>query len=69
VAARVVTPIGESLRQAAAALPADGPRAIGLVSDGIDTCAPPEPCDVAGELAGAGVELAVGDAPYLAPCQ
>lgn len=56
---RGYTPISESLRQAAAALPADGPRAIVLVSDGIDTCAPPEPCDVAGELAGAGVELAV----------
>ena len=44
------TPIGESLRAAAAALPAEGPRSIVLVSDGEDTCAPPTPCDVAAEL-------------------
>ncbi len=56
---RGYTPIGRSLRQAAAALPASGPRAIVLVSDGIDTCSPPAPCDVARSLAGAGVELAV----------
>lgn len=36
---RGYTPIGQSLRQAAASLPASGPRAIVLVSDGIDTCA------------------------------
>lgn len=53
------TPIGHSLRSAAAELPDSGPRAIVLVSDGIDTCAPPAPCDVARGLDGAGVELAV----------
>ncbi|GAB3436600.1 vWA domain-containing protein [Actinophytocola sediminis] len=56
---RGYTPIGRSLEEAAAALPDSGPRAIVLVSDGIDTCAPPAPCEVAAELAGAGVELAV----------
>jgi Ca-activated chloride channel homolog len=56
---RGYTPIGQSLRQAAASLPASGPRAIVLVSDGIDTCAPPAPCEVARSLAGSGVELAV----------
>jgi Ca-activated chloride channel family protein len=53
------TPIGESLRVAAAALPAEGPRSIVLVSDGEDTCAPPDPCDVAKELAQQGVDLRV----------
>lgn len=53
------TPIGRSLEQAAAALPDSGPRAIVLVSDGIDSCAPPDPCEVAKGLAGSGVELAV----------
>jgi Ca-activated chloride channel family protein len=56
---RGYTPIGQSLEQAVAALPSTGPRAIVLVSDGIDTCAPPAPCDVAKALDGAGVELAV----------
>jgi Ca-activated chloride channel homolog len=56
---RGYTPIGRSLEQAAAALPGSGPRAIVLVSDGIDTCAPPAPCEVAKALDGAGVELAV----------
>ncbi|WP_291418250.1 VWA domain-containing protein [Actinophytocola sp.] len=56
---RGYTPIGRSLQEAAAALPDSGPRAIVLVSDGIDSCAPPAPCDVARELDGAGVELAV----------
>ncbi|GLW08118.1 hypothetical protein Misp01_32480 [Microtetraspora sp. NBRC 13810] len=53
------TPIGQALRVAAAALPAEGPRSIVLVSDGEDTCAPPEPCEVAEELAGQGVDLRV----------
>ncbi len=53
------TPIGESLRAAAAALPAEGPRSIVLVSDGEDTCAPPTPCDVAAELDARGVDLTV----------
>lgn len=53
------TPIGLALREAAAALPQEGPRAIVLVSDGEDTCAPPPPCEVAAELAGAGLDLTV----------
>ncbi len=53
------TPIGESLRKAAAALPKEGPRSIVLVSDGEDTCAPPQPCAVAKELKKQGVDLIV----------
>ncbi|SDI30457.1 vWA domain-containing protein [Nonomuraea jiangxiensis] len=53
------TPIGRSLRVAAEALPEEGPRSIVLISDGEDTCAPPEPCDVAKELARQGVDLRV----------
>ncbi|MEU3272341.1 VWA domain-containing protein [Saccharomonospora sp. NPDC006951] len=56
---RGYTPIGTALNSAADALPEDGPRAIVLISDGIDTCAPPAPCDVARDLGGAGVDLAV----------
>jgi Ca-activated chloride channel family protein len=53
------TPIGEALREAARQLPKEGPRAIVLVSDGIDTCAPPPPCDVAKELVRDGMDLTV----------
>jgi len=53
------TPIGVALRQAAQALPDSGPRSVVLVSDGEDTCAPPDPCDVARELSAAGVDLVV----------
>lgn len=53
------TPIGTALREAAGALPADGERAIVLVSDGIDVCAPPPPCEVAEELAAQGVDLTI----------
>ncbi len=53
------TPIGESLRAAARELPAEGPRSIVLVSDGEDTCAPPQPCRVAEQLKAAGVDLVV----------
>ncbi|MEU0543035.1 VWA domain-containing protein, partial [Nocardia sp. NPDC005978] len=59
VQARGWTPMGVSLREAAAALPDSGPRSIVLVSDGDDTCAPPEPCDVARELKQKGVDLVV----------
>jgi Ca-activated chloride channel homolog len=59
VTPRGYTPIGYSLQQAAAALPPDGPRAIVLISDGIDTCAPPPACEVAKGLDDAGVDLAV----------
>ncbi|MGM0931118.1 MAG: vWA domain-containing protein [Actinomycetota bacterium] len=53
------TPVGEALRRAAAELPDDGPRSIVLVSDGIDTCSPPPPCEVAKDLAKDGVDLAM----------
>jgi Ca-activated chloride channel family protein len=44
------TPIGPALRKAAAMLPANGPGSIVLVSDGVDTCAPPSSCEVAAQL-------------------
>ncbi|HEU5265259.1 MAG TPA: VWA domain-containing protein [Jatrophihabitans sp.] len=53
------TPIGNALRRAAAALPREDARSIVLVSDGEDTCAPPQPCDVAKELKKQGVDLTV----------
>ncbi|WP_329453479.1 VWA domain-containing protein (plasmid) [Streptomyces sp. NBC_01724] len=54
-----MTPIGHSLKAAAADLGDTGPRRIILVSDGEDTCAPPTPCQVARELKGAGIDLVV----------
>ena len=58
--ARGYTPIGNALRAAADELsPGAAERSIVLVSDGIDTCAPPPPCEVAAELADEGVGLAV----------
>ncbi|MFD4355499.1 VWA domain-containing protein [Nocardia sp. NPDC058518] len=51
------TPIGTALRTAAGALPTEGPRSIVLVSDGLDTCAPPDPCEVARELSAGGAEI------------
>ncbi|WP_084760641.1 vWA domain-containing protein [Nocardia mangyaensis] len=56
---RGYTPIGTALRTAAAELPTEGPRSIVLVSDGLDTCAPPDPCEVARELGGNGAEIVV----------
>lgn len=53
------TPIGQALRTAAAQLPKEGQRSIVLVSDGEDTCAPPQPCEVAKELHQQGVDLHV----------
>ncbi|MDD6907641.1 MAG: VWA domain-containing protein [Bacteroidaceae bacterium] len=53
------TPMGNALRHAADELPDEGDRSIILVSDGIDTCAPPEVCTVAEELAKDGVGLAI----------
>jgi hypothetical protein len=57
--AKGFTPIGHSLEQAAGDLPPEGPRAIILVSDGDDTCAPPDPCAVAQGLVDDGVEVAI----------
>ncbi|WP_433678555.1 vWA domain-containing protein [Nocardia sp. CA-119907] len=53
------TPMGTALRRAAETLPKSGPRAIVLVSDGDDTCSPPDPCAVAGELKQQGLDLVV----------
>lgn len=50
VAASGFTPIGPALRQAVAMLPASGPANIVLVSDGVDTCAPPSSCEVASQV-------------------
>ncbi|GAA3516716.1 VWA domain-containing protein [Actinocatenispora rupis] len=61
---RGYTPIGRSLRTAVAALPADGPRSVVLVSDGIDTCAPPDPCAVAAELHRSAPDLRVHTVGY-----
>ncbi|WP_198285918.1 vWA domain-containing protein [Saccharomonospora marina] len=56
---RGYTPIGKALRVAADRLPEQGPRAIVLVSDGEDTCAPPQPCEVVKELTADGIDLVV----------
>ncbi|MGH3319768.1 MAG: vWA domain-containing protein [Streptosporangiaceae bacterium] len=53
------TPIGYSLKQAANDLPPEGKRTIVLVSDGKDTCAPPNPCKIAKQLARQGADLKV----------
>ena len=51
------TPIGLSLQAAAEDL--GGAGTIVLVSDGEDTCAPPDPCEIAAELRDAGFDLRV----------
>lgn len=53
------TPIGLALQQGAKDLPGTGPRTIVLVSDGLDTCAPPDPCEVAKQLSADGVPVKV----------
>ena len=53
------TPVGNALRAAAEELGDEGERSIILVSDGIDTCAPPPVCEVAKELAGDGFDLTI----------
>lgn len=57
--ARGYTPIGNALRAAAEELGGEGERSVVLVSDGLDTCAPPDPCEVAAELADEGIGLTV----------
>lgn len=56
---RGYTPIGAALLQAERELPKDGPRQIVLVSDGIDTCAPPPVCEVAKEIRARGVDVVI----------
>jgi hypothetical protein len=53
------TPIGASLSAALDDLPPEGPRTVILVSDGEDTCAPPDPCEVAEQVRAEGVELTI----------
>ncbi|MGW1994502.1 vWA domain-containing protein [Embleya sp. NPDC001921] len=53
------TPIGNALRAASDDLGTQGERHVILVSDGEDTCAPPQPCEVAKELNAKGTKLTV----------
>ncbi|MEU4423025.1 VWA domain-containing protein [Actinoplanes sp. NPDC024001] len=54
------TPIGLALREAAADLgETESARRIVLITDGEDTCTPPDPCTVARELAAQGTSLVV----------
>lgn len=57
--AKGFTPIGRALEEAAAALPPEGTRSIVLVSDGEDTCTPPDPCEVAEDLRADGIDLVI----------
>ena len=57
--ARGFTPIGLSLRLGARDLPAASNRTMILVSDGIDTCGAPPPCEVARQLARKDVDLQI----------
>lgn len=61
------TPIGLSLQEAIDDLPAEGPRTILLVSDGEDTCAPPDPCQVAEDIRTEGVELVIHTVGFALP--
>lgn len=53
------TPIGTSLEQAGEDVTGYEQATVILVSDGEDTCQPPDPCDVAADLTGVGVEVVV----------
>ncbi|MBW3653517.1 MAG: VWA domain-containing protein [Actinobacteria bacterium] len=53
------TPIAHALEQAAEDLGDSGSRTIVLVSDGKDTCVPPQPCEVAERIAKGGVEMRI----------
>ena len=59
------TPMGPALRQAADELPEEGDRNVVLVSDGLDTCAPPPVCDVAKELHEQGIDLIINTVGFL----
>jgi len=59
------TPIGLSLQEAVADLPESGPRSIVLISDGEDTCAPPDPCRVAEELFGDLLDVRIESVGFL----
>lgn len=53
------TPIRLALEQGVNDLPAQGQRTIIVISDGEDTCSPPEPCEVAERLSAQGVDVTV----------
>ncbi|MEV6651905.1 VWA domain-containing protein [Streptomyces sp. NPDC051219] len=54
------TPIGPALLKAADDLEGgDAPRRIVLITDGEDTCAPLDPCEVAREIAAKGIHLVI----------
>ncbi|MFD5083879.1 VWA domain-containing protein [Kitasatospora sp. NPDC058406] len=54
------TPIGLALRGAAEDLgKGETTRRVVLITDGEDSCAPPDPCDVARELAAQGIHLVI----------
>jgi Ca-activated chloride channel family protein len=63
--ARGFTPIGLSLREAVEDFPEGGRRTVVLVSDGEDTCAPPDPCEVAQEIVSKGIDLRVETVGFL----
>lgn len=58
------TPIGGALRHAAGELPDTGARSVVLISDGVQTCGPPEACDAAREMTDAGTDLVVHTVGY-----
>jgi von Willebrand factor type A domain len=53
------TPIGNALMDAGADLRGTSGQVIVLVSDGLDTCAPPDPCRVAARLADSGIDVRI----------
>lgn len=59
------TPIGLSLQEAVTDLPETGPRSIVLISDGEDTCAPPDPCQVAEDLFGDLLDVRIESVGFL----
>jgi len=65
LAASGFTPIGLSLQEAARDLPETGARSIVLISDGEDTCAPPDPCRVAEELFGEAFDVRIESVGFL----
>jgi Ca-activated chloride channel family protein len=56
---RGFTPIGRSLQGAVGDLGAAKQKTVVLVSDGGDSCAPPDPCDVARQISKGGVALKI----------
>ncbi len=53
------TPIGASLQAVRNDFKGEGAKSVILISDGIDTCAPPDPCETAKALAATGVNIKI----------